>query len=240
MARPPRKTVDYFPHFIGDGKKIFFIEQKYGNDGYAVWFRLLETLAKTEDHWLNLNEETEVMFMAARCRVTEETLISILDDLAKLGEIDSELWHSKVIWCDRFIESIEEVYVKRSNNCMTFDSLREHLQGLGILKGDVKPQTKLNYTKLNKSNDRLEQDFDTWWNLYDKKIGKAKTLQKWQRLTDEERNKCLEVVKDYVKATPDEKYRKHPLTYLNGSHWEDQINVKKELSEYEKLIKGWR
>ena len=86
----------------------------------------------------------------------------------------------------------------------------------------------------------IDTSFEKWWNLYDKKIGKSKTLQKWQRLKDEERDKCLEVVKDYVKATPDKKYRKHPLTYLNGSHWEDEISVKKKLSEYEKLIKGWR
>ena len=99
----------------------------------------------------------------------------------------------------------------------------------------VKPIPYINTD--NKTDNKTDKRFEEWWNLYDKKIGKAKTLQKWQRLKDEERDKCLEVVKDYVKATPDEKYRKHPLTYLNGSHWEDEIKKpKKESPKKDRLV----
>ena len=43
MARPERRNVDYFPHYLSEGKKMYLIEHKYGNDGYAVWFKVLET-----------------------------------------------------------------------------------------------------------------------------------------------------------------------------------------------------
>lgn len=33
MARPQRNNVDYFPFFCKEGKSMFYIEQKYGNDG---------------------------------------------------------------------------------------------------------------------------------------------------------------------------------------------------------------
>jgi len=162
MSRPEKNTVEYFPHYISDGKKMFFIEHKYGNDGYSVWFKLLETLASTERHFLNLNSESDLMFLSAKCRVEESVLISILNDLAKLGEINNIAWDNKIVWSDKFIESLGEAYKRRNNKCMNYDSLCIHLSSLGIHLTSIgsveevdNTQTKLNNNKLDKtkSND---------------------------------------------------------------------------------------
>lgn len=134
MARPERNTVDYFPHILGQGKKMFFIENKYGNDGYATWYKILEKLGSSDHHYLNLNREDELMFLAAKCKVSEETLISIITDLVKIGAFDKEMWDNKIIWCGQFIESISDAYTKRKNKCINLDGLRVLLTGLGILK----------------------------------------------------------------------------------------------------------
>lgn len=68
-----------------------------------------------------------------------------------------------------------------------------------------------------------EVAFDEWWNLYDKKIDKAKCQKKWQKLTDEERMACIAATPAYVASTPDIRYRRHPMTYLNNKSWENQI-----------------
>lgn len=153
MARPQRNTVDYFPHLIGDGKKMFFIEQKYGNDGYATWFKILELLASTENHFLNLNNETDLMFAAAKCRVSEDMLLSIISDLAKLGIFDREMWGVNVVWCQVFIDSIQDAYSKRSNQCLNLEGLRVLLAGLGVLNDHVKPQSKEEYSKADQSKE---------------------------------------------------------------------------------------
>jgi hypothetical protein len=147
MARPERNTVDYFPHLLGEGKKMYFIENKYGNNGYATWYKILEKLGSSEYHYLNLNREDELMFLAAKCKVSEELLISIINDLVKMEVFSKELWANKIIWCPQFMESIEDAYKKRNNKCITLDGLRLLLTSLGILKpskctikGDVKPQ----------------------------------------------------------------------------------------------------
>jgi len=72
------------------------------------------------------------------------------------------------------------------------------------------------------ANER-ESDFELWWNSYDKKVGRPKSEKKWSTLSHEEKQKCISVVKIYVESTPDKKFRKDPLTYLNGRHWEDEI-----------------
>lgn len=150
MARPERNTVDYFPHLIGDGKKIFSIENKYGNDGYATWFKILEKLAITDHHYLDLNSEEEIMYMAAKCRVDEDRLIAIINDLTRLKVFDKKLWELRIIWCPPFIDSIQDAYFRRNNNCMTYEGLCKHLnikcstetQESGK-KNDNKPQTIL-------------------------------------------------------------------------------------------------
>lgn len=147
MARPQRNNVDYFPHLISSGKKMFFIEQKFGNDGYTTWFKLLEKLGETEHHFLNLNDTTELMYLSAKCRVDEERLTQILDDLAKLDAINKELWEVKVVWSDKFIESIQDAYSKRKNKCITIEGLRGKLSSLGILNGSVNTQSIEEETK---------------------------------------------------------------------------------------------
>lgn len=44
MARPTKTSVDYFPHMTHSGKTIAILEARWGNDGYAFWFKLLELL----------------------------------------------------------------------------------------------------------------------------------------------------------------------------------------------------
>jgi hypothetical protein len=34
--------------------KMHIIETKYGNDGYACWFKLLEQLGKANNHYLDI------------------------------------------------------------------------------------------------------------------------------------------------------------------------------------------
>jgi hypothetical protein len=238
MARPERKTVDYFPHYISDGKKMFFIEQKYGNDGYAVWFKILESLASTDDHFLNLNNQMDLLFLSAKCRISEQMLLNILDDLSVLGEVDKFLWMNRIVYSHKFIESIQDAYARRSNKCMSYESFCIHYSGLctTITLLNFKKQYNNSQSKVKeikpKENKEKESKlilFDSWWNLYEKKVGKDKAQPKWLTLSMDEINVCLEVVSKYVLSTPDKQFRKDPTTYLNGKHWNDEIIIKQPI-----------
>ena len=37
MARPERNSVDYFPFLCEEGNKMFYLEETYGNDGFATF-----------------------------------------------------------------------------------------------------------------------------------------------------------------------------------------------------------
>lgn len=68
-------------------------------------------------------------------------------------------------------------------------------------------------------------DFEEFWDLYDKKVGKLKTMNRYNRLTKKQVEKIAEHLPRYLQATPDKQFRKNPLTYLNGHCWEDEIII---------------
>ena len=113
MARPQKLTVDYFPHSCSHKRTMFILEARYGNDGYAFWFKLLEMLGSTGGHCLDLNDSSEMEFLLAKTHLTEVIGVEILDLLAKLGAIDPEAWALKRVWCQNFVDGVASVYQSR-------------------------------------------------------------------------------------------------------------------------------
>lgn len=116
MGRPRKQTVDYFPHFVStDSRTKFILEQNWGNDGYAFWFKLLELLGRSEGHFYDCSQPADKMYLVALTKVTEEQADAILDMLAMRGNIDPELWREgKIIWCQSLVDNLQDVYSKRT------------------------------------------------------------------------------------------------------------------------------
>lgn len=116
MGRPRKQTVDYFPHFVStDSRTRFILEQNWGNDGYAFWFKLLELLCRSEGHYYDLSEAANGKYLEALMKVDAETASQILDTLADLGNIDRDLWEErKVVWCQSLVDNLQDVYSKRT------------------------------------------------------------------------------------------------------------------------------
>lgn len=140
MARPERNSVDYFPFLCEEGNKMFYLEETYGNDGFATFVKLLRELAKTDYHYLNLTKPSTLMYLSAKCKVSKEVLEAIINDLVDLGKFDDILWkENRIIWCQDFIESIQDAYKKRNNKCITYEGLLTLLSSLGIRKQNKLP-----------------------------------------------------------------------------------------------------
>lgn len=221
--RPHKLNVDYHPHLIGDGTKMHYIENKYGNDGYATWHKILEVLAKTDNHYLDLSEQRQLMFLSARCRVSEDVLKSIISDLAVMGAFDAELWEVSVVWSDKFIDSIQYAYAKRSNSCITKDEVK----AIFIAKNRIEPpKESAKQPDAESPQNFKEEAFNIFWDKYKKKIGLENCKKRFLKLSNAEIEKILSVVDDYVLSKPEKQYRKDPLSYLNGKHWNDEIIIK--------------
>ena len=68
-----------------------------------------------------------------------------------------------------------------------------------------------------------ESLFYDFWNLYDKKEGLKKAKKKFMSFSINTQELIISKVPSYVSGTPDKKFRKLPMTYLNGEHWNDEL-----------------
>ncbi len=113
MARPAKTKVDYFPHVTRSGKTIAILEARWGNDGYAFWFKLLELLGDSNDFSFNCHHSADWEYLLSKTRVTEPMARDILDKLAEIEAIDAACWAKKIVWSDNFVKNLESVFVKR-------------------------------------------------------------------------------------------------------------------------------
>ncbi len=112
-GRKQTNTAAYFLHFAQHKKTMFVLEQKFKNDGYAVWFKLLELLAGSENHYLDCNAADEWQFIVSKMNIEETVLLEIFDLLVKLSAIDAELWSQKIVWCQNLVNNLKPLYDKR-------------------------------------------------------------------------------------------------------------------------------
>lgn len=209
------------------------IEAKYGNDGYAVWFKLLEQLGKANNHYLNLSDETNVMFLASVFRISEELTLTILTDLAKLEAIDKFLWDNhRVIWSEKFIDSIQDAYRKRNSSCIQYTDVLTIIGVKNVVSSGSYSINGANTAedipkeKESKEKESKEEyySFDEFWNLYPIKIAKSKCQPKYESLKNEEKVKIKATLERFLAYKPFKDYNHpNPLTYLNQSRFNDVI-----------------
>lgn len=114
MSRPKKQSVEYFPHFTKGGRTIYILESKYGNDGYAFWFKLLEILGEAEGHFYDCSNGSNWAYLLAKTRCSEDIANDIIKTLVELGKIDGDLWEKKrLLWVDNFVKNLSEVYRTR-------------------------------------------------------------------------------------------------------------------------------
>jgi hypothetical protein len=151
MARPTQNTVDYFSHDCNHKQTIYILENRYKNDGYAFWFKLLESLGSAPNHFLDLNDETACEFLAAKTNLDWSLCDEILTLLAKINAICPNLWSKKIVWCQKFVDRMAGVYAKRKRELPSKPSFCDGNDSISVVSVTEIPQSKVNKTKVNKT-----------------------------------------------------------------------------------------
>ena len=165
MARPKKNTVDYFPHDCYWEKGIEIFISKHGNNGYAFYYRLLELLGVTPGHLYDCSNPCDMEYLEAKTAIDERNIILYIEHLVKHGIIDKDLWKERKIWVQPFVDSIAEVYAKRTVGLPTKEGFRRENPSFRVGNSQSKgKETKLNKKILNKRTGFLAEcvkcDFD--------------------------------------------------------------------------------
>lgn len=217
---------------------MFIIEQRYGNDGYVFWFKLLELLGSSEGHYYDCNDPANWEYLQGKTGMDADKSEEILNLLAKLDAIDSELWENDVIWSSNFIKGISDAYRnRRVEPPKRPDNYTKKPVSTGISTSSLQVDNRiLNETKLNETKEPPLppkggcNGFDEFWKSYPKKIGKGAALKKWEGLKRLHRLPPLETIVAAIEAQKSwEQWQKeegqfipNPATWLNQGRWDDQ------------------
>ena len=250
MARPHKQTVDYFPHDTdaSDGKTLTIIQSKYGNDGYAFWFKLLQLIGKTPGHYYNFNKPADWEFLLAKTHQNNaEKAKDILETLVVLGAIDAELYAHGVIWCQKFVDRVADAYDRTVNGAPQRPGFLVNVgdKGISVPNNNVFanrnsknateiPQTKLKETKLNNTKcttkkQAISQKFEVFWKAYPKRKSKGQAEKAFAEVNPDEKLlatmlTAIERAKGSMDWQKDEgKFIPYPATWLNDKRWEDEL-----------------
>lgn len=171
MARPKKIGVDYFSHDVGAQKKqtVKALRARFGNDGYAFWFILLELLGEREGLYMDCSDEATWIYLCTEVMIAENKVAEMLSFLGRLGAIDKDLWAvDKIIWCQNFTDRLEDAYKKRDGGLPSKPcSKKVSAEKTGVSAGkttenvEVMPQIKEKKIKENNSTVNTTLEVDT-------------------------------------------------------------------------------
>lgn len=150
MARPKKQSADYFPHFVNSiaSDTVFVLEGRYGNDGYAFWFRMLEMLTASDGHFLQLDKTSRWLAFCQKMNVDEGKACKIINLLVDLGQIDRELWFgAKIIWVEGLLINLEPLYKNRRRETPKKPSFYRRNSDQNEVSTYENPQSKVEYSK---------------------------------------------------------------------------------------------
>jgi hypothetical protein len=105
----------YFPHILKESKTIGILEERFNNDGYAFWFKLLEILSLCEDHIFDTNTKENRHLLFKKTRVNRELAGKIINCLCELDAIDNNLWEKeRKIYVKNLEGSVRKLLAKQT------------------------------------------------------------------------------------------------------------------------------
>lgn len=199
MAREQRRDVDYFPHECTHGRKMHIIEDRYGNDGYATWFKLLEQLGKANNHYIDISDEMDQMFLSSTFKISIELMMNILKDLARLKSIDKYLFETyQVVYSQKFSSSVEDAYRNRKGTIFQYNDVLNE-----IIKNKGQSSARLNEKEPNLTEVIPKEEKSILKDSKEKEIEKQKKFSYKKSLLELTSNEDL--IDDYIMLRKDRK-----------------------------------
>lgn len=104
--------------------------------------------------------------------------------------------------------------------------IETHRNPVGLFGSEASPEnldSDSGSDSVSDSGSGKANSFLKFWDIFGKKVDKTKCEKAWNKIPVKQHLEIIEKAMIYVTATPDIKYRKNPLTWLNGKCWEDEI-----------------
>ena len=124
-----------------------------------------------------------------------------------------------------------------SENGLSENGKTENRKGLTTNNDSTNNDSTNNDSTNNDSNTSAtkvtQEQFDQWWNLYDKKLDKKKAQSLFKTaLKMHDFETIMNGTKDYLKTIKDKQYQKYPKTFLSQESYMNDYNQGKHTTNF--------
>ena len=232
------KDAYYFPHDSNakDDPKCVMLIEELQLEGYGIYWILIETLREQPNFKYPMKL---IPALARRYFTTKEKMTAVI-----MGYDLFEIEGDEFFYSESLLRRMEIVNEKREKSklagkrsgevrrlkALTSDNIKtDDEQMLNGCSADVEQKVNNKRKEKEKENNNnkntlvCDDEFERFWMLYDKKVGKPVCIKKWNKISNEDKELIFKNLPAYIKSTPDKKYRKDPATWLNQECWNDEL-----------------
>jgi len=223
MARPTKQGIDYFPLDcrFDDETEMLLIET--GANGLAVLVCLWQMIYSNKGYYITHNKDLELLIK--RKIDLDINLVSDIINLCLSRNLFNKSLHktysiltSKGVQ-KRYFDASKNKKIVEFNVNYIINGVNVGINGVNVGGNatNVKEEVKVNVK---------EKEFDLFWDLYPRKIGKQKARAWWMKKDRPDSDKIISGLKKYLPIfkNQDVKFIPHPTTWLNGERWEDELD----------------
>jgi len=231
------KDTFYFSHDynVRNDEKIKRLIRKHGMHGYGLFWAIVEDL------YNNANAlRTDYDGIAYDLRSDSDIVASVINDF-DLFIFNDDFFGSKSVQERLDQRNNKSISARKSASYRWGNANALQTQSEGNAKKEIKGK------EIKGKEKEINISFDSFWNLYDKKTGKVKSEELWKKLSDEERQRVIDVIPNYKLKQPESKFRKDPERFLKHKIFNDEFILpeksfkiiqtpKNEIEEYKKNL----
>lgn len=201
--------------------RLYFVQEVVSASAFSLFMRIHRMTAGYNKPSTPLSNT----FLQKNCNMSKNTVTKAIKDLEDANLIytrrvcrSATLFQINMNTVNRVYEDIMAKEEAKMDLSIDLSQTEDSQQDT------AEPQIKA--LEGNVGNTTINTDyasFEAFWTMYNKNVGKELSQKVWSSLTQTDKEAIMLSLPKYVESTPDKVYRKNPLTYLNGKHWEDEI-----------------
>jgi hypothetical protein len=228
-GRNIKNNADYFSHDAdaSSDEKVVYLESLFGHTGYAVYFKMLECMTRSDGFMLEWDDIKKSIY-AAKFGISVTEIDQIIEECCR-EEIKAFEIDNGYIYSPGLIKRMQPLIEKRQNNREKYQQKKQHDKDENISEAEITQNVTKKPQRKGKERKEYTEEFERFWSAYPKKVGKGGAYKAWQKIkstrpTIEDIERILEQQRNSVEWTKEGgRYIPNPQTWLNQARWEDQL-----------------
>ena len=155
MARPLKKTIDYFPHDCIRPRNLSLLKRKFGkNFGYRIYYELKELLGLSDDLTLEYTDDPSKLYVEYKLDVERNKLDEVLLFMAKIGILHKDSYEAGFLFWPELVLSVEDVYKKRKT-----PKPQPPCEDMTEIPPEIPPENSSNDNDMHKASHIVDRHF---------------------------------------------------------------------------------